>query len=422
MSKTIKSSRKQQSKGRTLDENTSIISWWVPVVGGLVMTCVGGLGYFYEQVGSLEGLRRSLYFYSFAIPKYVEYRYHLWADSPQHVWDELDRVTSHQALQKVFDLEGFYIKCGQMCASNVGNAFPRIWQDTMAVLQDQVPAQPFQTIKDIVSAELDWHATFSSFEETPIGAASIGQVHRAVLRETGEHVVVKVCYPHVERLLRGDVRTVKLFAKLAQPVHVPALEEVEVQFATEFDYRREGAHLQEIATNLKKANLAGKDGVCQIPQPHLRLCTKHVLVMEELPGTKLVTALRKDLEQQAARLGKTVDQLMKEMHLDMHEAASPETATHNGTDITPQGPSAAQYQRWIGLMDSQRRLGNFWASLYNVSVRWFTGSAREVVDKSVLPLNHAQLIDDLLYVHGHEVLVDGVFNGGTYLDFCCNGG
>ena len=161
-----------------------IISWWVPVLGGLGMTCAGGLAYFYNQVGSFEGLRRTIYFYSFAIPKYVEYRYHLWKHSPQHVWDELDRTTSATALQKILALQGFYIKCGQMVASNVGDAFPLIWQDTMSVLQDQVPAQPFHVVKGIVASELDFDATFSSFETTPIGAASIGQGKCAVLCST----------------------------------------------------------------------------------------------------------------------------------------------------------------------------------------------------------------------------------------------
>jgi len=81
-------------------------------VGGLAVTCLGGLGYFYYQVGSFEGLQRTLYFYSFAIPKYVEYRYHMTRQSPQHVWDELDRKTATKALQYVLDLEGFYIKVG----------------------------------------------------------------------------------------------------------------------------------------------------------------------------------------------------------------------------------------------------------------------------------------------------------------------
>ena len=301
-----------------------------------------------------------------------------------------------------------------MCASNVGNAFPVIWQDTMSILQDQVPAQSFATIRSIIQGDgMDLEQTFSEFETTPIGAASIGQVHRAVLRDTGEPVVVKVCYPHVERLLKGDVRTIKLFAQLAQPVHVPALEEVEVQFATEFDYRREGQHLQEIGDNLKRAGYAGKDARCQIPEPYLRYCTKHVLVMSELKGQKLVTALREDLERQAARRGQSVEQLLQRQNSSLrqfqHETSVPEAAAHDGN--SPRGPTAAQYQTWIGLANSQRRLANGSAFLYNASVGWLAGKPRPYQDKSVLPLNHAQLIDDLLLLHGHEVLVDGVFNG-----------
>ena len=52
---------------------------------------------------------------------------------------------------------------------------PEIWRDTMSVLQDQCPTQDFKTIKEIVSKEVDFDEVFASFEEEPIGAASIGQ-------------------------------------------------------------------------------------------------------------------------------------------------------------------------------------------------------------------------------------------------------
>jgi len=64
---------------------------------------------------------------------------------------------------------------GQLAAANVGNAFPEIWQDTMSVFQDKVPHYDFKTVKGIVSKELDLDKVFASFEEEPIGAASIGQ-------------------------------------------------------------------------------------------------------------------------------------------------------------------------------------------------------------------------------------------------------
>lgn len=72
-----------------------------------------------------------------------------------------------------------------MCAANIGNAFPKIWQDTMSVLQDECPSQPFEVVKSIVESEYgkSIHDVFETFEEKPIGAASIGQVHRATLKD-----------------------------------------------------------------------------------------------------------------------------------------------------------------------------------------------------------------------------------------------
>ena len=70
-----------------------------------------------------------------------------------------------------------------MVAANMGGAFPQIWQGTMSVLQDQVPPQKFSVIKEIVESELDFDKVFATFEETPIGSAAIGQVHRATLRD-----------------------------------------------------------------------------------------------------------------------------------------------------------------------------------------------------------------------------------------------
>jgi hypothetical protein len=184
------------------------MSLWYPVVGGFVVTCAGGLKYMHDHLEGSEGLIRSLSFYRFAIPKYLEYRYHSYMKSPDDVWEKLDRETSARGLELAYELEGFYIKGGQMCATNIGGAFPEVWQDTMSVLQDQVPPQDFAVIKKIVESELDFDKVFAAFEETPIGSAAIGQVHRAILRD-GTPVVVKVRYPNVERLLRGDIRTIK---------------------------------------------------------------------------------------------------------------------------------------------------------------------------------------------------------------------
>lgn len=382
------------------------ISLWYPVLGGLAITVAGGLHYLHDHMGGTEGLWRSLSFYSLAVPKYVVYRYHSWRQSPDHVWEQLDRETSQQGLVKILELEGFYIKCGQLCASNLGDAFPEIWQDTMSVLQDQVPPQPFSVIKSIVASELDFDKVFSSFEETPIGSASIGQVHRAVLAD-GRRVVVKVCYPNVERLLKGDVRTIKLFAQLAQPVHVPALEETEKQFQTEFDYRKEARNLAIVRENLTKAGLVGPGKLCQVPMPYEEYCTKRVLVMEELSGDKLPAELRRDVEQNAARAGQSVNDFLAS------QKSQEQAAEDRGVRL--QGPSQREYDLFISLADGKRRLANTVNRLHNLTIGWLPGTRkREIQNKSVLPLNHAKLVDDLLLIHGHEVLIDGFFQGDPH--------
>jgi aarF domain-containing kinase len=259
---------------------------------------------------------------------------------------------------------------------------------------------------------LDFDKTFSSFDPIPIGSASIGQVHRAVLREGNIPVVVKVRYPNVERLLRGDVRTIKAFAKVAQPVHVPGLEEIEHQFQTEFDYRQEAEQLEIVRANLEKAGLAGPDKSAIVPRPYLQYCTERVLVMDELNGNKLAVEVKKDVERHAARAGQSFEEFVEERKAEARK--------HEEKGESVQGASAKEFDMLITMNNAQRQSRNLWNRVYNLSVGWLPGNEwRSYQDKSGLPLNHAKLVDDLIYIHGHEVLVDGFFNNDPHPGRCC---
>lgn len=100
---------KHQSFRRELStrvKESDRIPLWYPIVGGFVITVAGGMQYLHSQLGGMEGVRRSASFYSVAIPSYAEYRYHMQRESPDDVWDDLDRKTSHIALQKMLELKG----------------------------------------------------------------------------------------------------------------------------------------------------------------------------------------------------------------------------------------------------------------------------------------------------------------------------
>ena len=360
-----------------------------------VLSFTGAYAYLHSHLGGSESLKRTFSFYSVAVPAYIRYRYHMLIDSPDETWEQLHQETSLKGLNKILELQGFYVKSGQMAAANIGNAFPPVWVDTMSVLQDECPAREFDEIQSIIEQEYGkpLNEVFERFESKPIGAASIGQVHRATLF-TGEQVVVKIMYPNVESVFRGDVRTIKLFAQIAQPVHVPPLIEIEKQFMTEFDYVQEAKQLEMVRNNMIQSGIAGT--MCQIPKPYLDLCTKRVLVMEELKGNKLVVELKRDMERQKKRME---DILNKR---DGAEEFVKEFA------LGENGPTSEQYERLIGLLNARRRAHNVGAALWNASVGWIPGvTKREYESKNSIPINHAKLIDDLLFVHGKQILVDG---------------
>jgi len=281
----------------------------------------------------------------------------------------------------------------------------------MSVLQDNCPSKPFSVIKSIIERELEKpiNEVFSSIDENPLGSASIGQVHRATLLN-GDNVVVKVQYPSVEGVFRGDVRTIKMFCQIAQPVHVPALEEIEKQFMTEFDYQLEAQQMDEVRINLLKGGLANGDDSSPVivPKPYLDLCTKRVLVMEEIKGEKLAVGLKRDMERHAARMGKTTEQLMLEEEKLNKEARKKK--------ILRKGPTAEEFDKYIAIFDAQRKAKNFMSKLNNIFVAWWmpNSSWRTYEDKKSLPTNYASLVDRLFEVHGHEILVDGYFNGDPH--------
>ena len=121
------------------------------------------------------------------------------------------------------------------------------YRATLQLLQESAPALPADRVHAVLAAELGahWRDHFRSFDDDPVAAASIGQVHRAVWGD-GRDVAVKVQYPGAGDALLGDYRqigrVIRVFSVLAPGLDVqPMLDELRERVAEELDYRLEAA-------------------------------------------------------------------------------------------------------------------------------------------------------------------------------------
>ncbi len=181
-----------------------------------------------------------------------------------------------------------YIKLAQIISAGEG-VFPKELVDECKKCRDQVPAVPYEKVVDIVEAELGrpLHAVFQSFDPAPLAAASIAQVHRAVLR-TGEEVVVKVQRPGIDELVRKDLKVLAWLAPflvgripvsaLANP---PALVELFAEtIIEELDFRLEADNMLDLGRVFVELNQLG----FVVPRPHPEHVTARMLVMQKMDG------------------------------------------------------------------------------------------------------------------------------------------
>ena len=199
------------------------------------------------------------------------------AASPEHLADDLEAMGPT------------YVKLGQVLAGRP-DLLPDAYREALARLQDKVKPFDYAAVEEIVMAELGIRISkaFSLFDTTPVAAASLGQVHRATLRD-GRRVVVKVQRPHIRLQIAEDFEVLEEIASFLDN-HTEMgkrhrfrviLAEFRLAIQQELNYEREAHNLIALGKNLQEFKLI------QVPQPIPDYYTRSILTMEEVSGRKI---------------------------------------------------------------------------------------------------------------------------------------
>jgi ubiquinone biosynthesis protein len=183
-------------------------------------------------------------------------------------------------------LRGVFIKVGQVL-SVIGSFLPRAYGEELEKLQDQVPPQPFRAIEGRLREALgdDPLSRFQSFEQEPLAAASLAQVHRAVTRD-GRSVAVKVLYPKIEQLIRRDLAVLRSILPVLRRLIVVSrlervLDQLSAMLAHETDYANERRNIERM-----RQIFADRSDVV-VPEVVEELTCGPVLTMSYEHGTKI---------------------------------------------------------------------------------------------------------------------------------------
>ncbi|HEU0224326.1 MAG TPA: ubiquinone biosynthesis regulatory protein kinase UbiB [Steroidobacteraceae bacterium] len=210
-------------------------------------------------------------------------------------WFSRRRGTRGERLRRALEELGpIFVKFGQLVSTR-RDLLPPDLADELAKLQDRVPPFPGATAKARIEQALGWPVTelFGEFEEEPLAAASIAQVHAARLRD-GREVVVKVLRPGMRAIIGRDLEVLHTLAGLAEDywpgsrrLHPrEVVVEYEKTILNELDLMREAGNASQL-----KRNFAGNP-MLHVPEVHWDLCRQEVMVMERIRGVPISEVAR----------------------------------------------------------------------------------------------------------------------------------
>ncbi|KAJ5628564.1 Protein ABC1 [Penicillium lividum] len=186
---------------------------------------------------------------------------------------------------KLSKMRGAALKLGQMLSIQDSNMLPEQIQQVLQRVQDRADYMPASQRNKVLADNLgpDWRDLFTSFDEIPMAAASIGQVHSAVLKRTGKPVAVKVQYPGVADSIDSDLNNLSILLTasrlLPRGLYLDkTIANARVELGWECDY------IREAECSARFRDLLHEDPVFVVPEVMPEASGKQVLTMEMLEG------------------------------------------------------------------------------------------------------------------------------------------
>ncbi len=206
----------------------------------------------------------------------------------------LTRRSFARGLRREFErLGGLWVKFGQLLSLR-SDVFPREFCVELARLQDQATGFPPEMAREIIKEELGIPVEdlFDAFEDAPFAAASIGQIHRARLRDRGDWVAVKVQRPYIPDAFLREMAFVRLLVAVVRRLwFVPNLHwdemlwELNQILVEEIDFRYEAASTRRMRKNLRRHSI-------YVPRVFRRYSKRRVMVSEFIHAVLMADFIR----------------------------------------------------------------------------------------------------------------------------------
>jgi predicted unusual protein kinase regulating ubiquinone biosynthesis (AarF/ABC1/UbiB family) len=221
----------------------------------------------------------------------------------------LTPANARRVAQQLAQMRGAAMKVGQLLSMDAGDLLPPELAEILARLRSDAKSMPRKQLLEVLETQWgrDWKNHFEYFNETPIAAASIGQVHMALTRD-GRKLAIKIQYPGIRESIDSDVDNVaglfRMSGLLPKSLDIePLLADCKKQLHEEADYLREAESLERYA-----ACLANHPDYL-IPLPDRTLTTPNILAMTFVEG-EAVESMAQASQTDRNRIGELLFQLL----------------------------------------------------------------------------------------------------------------